>query len=414
MKRTDKNSSSSNNDFIQRMVDEIYENSSQGKKPALSYLMESLLNEIMVRERDKFLQINSSEQSNGFYPRNLNLTLGELNLKVPRVRSGKGSFRPAILPPRWRRIDKDYEELLIAMLSKGYSQSQIERACKKLQLPFSPDRLQEALELIQDKLDFYKTQPLPSDWLAIFIDAYHASLKDEDRKVHKTVIFVAVGIDLDGTKHILGFWVCRGSENKAFWTEVFQDLIQRGVHKILLMVSDNFRGLPEVVKKLFPFADHQLCLIHMARNLHRQLSKSTVQEAIRLWRAIQNARDYSEGEAYFEQLVQLIDNEKKEMTKEYRALKTNYLAFLNYPQQIRKYLYTTNAVESINSGIEKMRIDLGGYFPSLRSLEVNLFIPFINLQHRWWRKPVPAIRSRAYEIRQIFALRYELDLDKKP
>ncbi|MBC7098273.1 transposase [Candidatus Bipolaricaulota bacterium] len=118
----------------------------------------------MEREQRHFLKEHEGEgeQANGFYPRTLRLTLERLNLKVPRVRYAK-PFRPAILPPCWKRVDKDYEELLIAMLANGYSRAQLELAMKNLRLPFSPKALEEALDPSAEKLDFYKTQPLKSD-----------------------------------------------------------------------------------------------------------------------------------------------------------------------------------------------------------------------------------------------------------
>jgi len=106
--------------WLDKMVDEIYERIEKGKHPSFSFLLETLPNKLMDRERERFLGLSEDSQANGFYTRQLNLSLGKLNLRVPRVRHGK-VFRPAILPARWKRVDKDYEQLLLAMLSNGYS-----------------------------------------------------------------------------------------------------------------------------------------------------------------------------------------------------------------------------------------------------------------------------------------------------
>jgi transposase-like protein len=397
-------------DWLDRLVDEMYERMEEGEHPALSFLLERFLNKLMERERQRFLKGHEGEgeQANGFYPRALRLTLGRLNLKVPRVRYAK-SFRPAILPPRWKRVDKDYEELLIAMLANGYSRAQMERALKKLGLPFSPEALEEALELIRERLDFYKTQPLRSDWFAIFIDAYWAKLRTEGGKVEEISLFVAVGIDLEGNKEVLGFWVLRGRENKGFWAEVLQDLISRGVHRVLLFVTDDFRGLSEVIGKLFPYAEHQLCLLHLERNLRRKLSSEGFKEARDLLRRVRHSRDREEGQAQFARLCEVVEGERPKMARELVAKGEAYLAFLGYPEEVRRHIYSTNVVESLNAGIEQMRLELGGYFPSQDALEVNLFIQVVNLQDRWWRRAVPNVRAKSYELRQLFALRYELD-----
>lgn len=154
-------------------------------------------------ERERFLDLVEGNQANGFYARQLHLSLGKLNLRAPRVRYSK-ALRPALLPPRWKRVEKDYEQLFLAMLANGYSQAQMERALKTLDLPFSLEALEEAKALIRDQLSFYKAQPLCGDWFAIFIDAYIAKLRKEDGKIQDIFLFVGVGIDLDGNKQILG------------------------------------------------------------------------------------------------------------------------------------------------------------------------------------------------------------------
>ena len=384
----------------------------QGERPSLAFLLESLLNEIMLRERDRHLELSPGERANGFYERNLHLTLGKLRLKVPQVRSGK-TFRPAILPPRWKRADKDYEELLIAMLANGYSRAQLERALKTLGLPFSPDALEDAKTLIRDQLDFYKTQPLTSDWFAVFIDAYWGKLRTDDGRVHEIALFVAVGIDLEGNKHVLGFWVLQGRESEAFWVEVLQDLVNRGMHRVLLFVTDDSRGLSEVIERLFPYAEHQLCLLHLERNLKRKLSTEGYRQARSLLLRVRHAQDLDEGKAYFTQLCGLVKRGKPQLARHLEACAEGYLAFLGYPEEVRRHIYTTNVVESLNAGIERMRLDLGGYFPSQECLEVNLFIQVVNLQDRWWRKPVPAVRTASYKLHQLFTLRYELEDEPK-
>jgi transposase-like protein len=395
-------------DWLDQLVEEIYARKEAGELPSLSFLLESLLNEIMRRERDRFLRLNQGEQANGFYQRNLHLTLGKLSLKVPRVRYGK-TFRPAILPPRWKRADKDYEELLIAMLANGYSQAQMERALKALDLPFSKDALQDAMTLIEDQLDFYKTQPLKGDWFAIFIDAYWAKLRTSEGKLQEISLFVAVGVDLEGNKEVLGFWVHRGRERKGLWVEVFQDLVNRGVHRVLVFVTDDFKGIHEVIEKLFPYADHQLCHLHLRRNLKRELSQEAYKEAGALLSKLRRADDQEEGKELFGRLCEVVRREKPKLAQLLSAKSDRYLAFLGYPEEVRKHVYTTNVVESINAGIEQMRLELGGYFPSQRCLEVNLFIQIVNLQDKWWKKPLPTVRSVSYQLCQLFTLRYELE-----
>ena len=396
-------------DWLEEIVKSIQQQKSQGLKPILSHLLQSLLNSIMLKERELFLKSHPENSSNGFYHRNLYLSFGNLNLKIPRVRF-ENSFRPSILPPPWKRIDKDYEELLIAMLANGYSKAQIQRTLKKLGLPYSDDSLQDILDFIQEKLHFYRSQPLKPDWFAVFIDAYWTKIKNPETKaLHQISLFIALGINLTGTKHILGFWYLKGKESKAFWLETLQDLINRGLKRPLLFVTDDFPGLTEVIKKLFPYAKHQLCLIHLQRNFKSKLNKRLYSQAKTMFLKLKTAIDKQEGESIFDKLREIAKEKNEDWGKQLFKKRDNYLAFLEYPQEVRKHIYSTNAVESINSGLERMVTELGGYFPSQRSLEVNVFIQISNLQDRWWRKPMPTVRAVSYELQQIFTLTYEME-----
>lgn len=400
-------------DLIDELLDEIYERRAKGERVGMAFLLEQLLNAIMERERQNFLkklkENDEKDYANGFYQRSLNLSLGSLNLKIPRVRYSR-SFRPAILPPRWKRVDKEYEEFLVALLANGYSTSQIQHIMRKLRIPFTKEALHEVRQLTQEKLDFFQSQPLKSDWFAIFIDAYHAKIRMENRKIEDLSLFIAVGIDLEGKKEILGFWIRRGRENKGFWIEVLQDLITRGVRRVLIFVTDDFRGISDVIQSLFPGAHHQLCLIHLKRNLRRRFSASSWKEVRHPFDRFLRARDIEEGRQEFARLIEILKAHRHvTLARELERKEEHYLAFLHYPEEVRRHIYTTNVVESLNAGIEHMRLDLGGYFPSKEALEVNLFVQLINHQDRWNLREAPGVRAAREHLHQIFVLRFQLD-----
>jgi transposase-like protein len=115
-------------------------------------------------------------------------------------------------------------------------------------------------------LSVFKTRELPSDAFVLYIDAYHCNIKEKN-KVRKASVYVVLGIDLQGNKDIFGFYTFFGSENKADWIKVFNDLIDRGLKRIMLIVSDDFPGISKAIEALFPYTDHQLCLVHLERNV---------------------------------------------------------------------------------------------------------------------------------------------------
>jgi len=392
------------------MVWEEIQNKGLNKIPGIKELLEMLLNAIMMKEREVYLQRHPEDRANGFYERRLGLRFSEVDLKVPRVRFGR-QFRPTILPPHWKRVDRDYEELLLGMLANGYSKSQMKQSLKRLGLSFSDDALEAVVELVKEKLEYFKQRSLKSDWLCVFIDAYHGGMRIPEGRVVEVSIFVAVGIDLDGQKHLLGFWVLRGRENKGFWIEVLQDLISRGLHKVLLFVTDDFSGLTGVIKELFPGTEHQLCLVHLRRALKRKLQKSLYSKISRALHRLRHAEDAEEGRQIMKEVVDVVSEQDSRYGKMLQNKTEHYIAFLKYPRQIRGHLYTTNPVEGLNAGLELMRLELGGYFPSQDCLEVNLFIQAVNLEDRWQRKAMPKVVSCLYEIRQMFQLRYGLNED---
>lgn len=313
-----------------------------------------------------------------------------------------------MLPDRWKRVNKDYENLLLTFLTNGYSQSQIERALHSLNMSYSQDAIDELVSLIQERSDFYRASQLPDTVFAVFIDAYHTKMRTDSNQVKEIAIYTALGIDMDGYKSILGFWVAEGHENKAFWADVFQDLISRGLKRVLLFVTDDFAGVDSIIRKLYPFSDHQLCYVHMQRNLRRKLPKDVYRSIKQHIYSAKESDTRKEGLEHFAQAVDIIEKSDRRYADMLRQKAENYLAFLDYPADVRKYIYTTNAVESINAGLEYIRHELGGYFPSRRSLDVNYFVQIANRNDSWMKTPVAMVRSRGYELRQILAMRFEI------
>ncbi|KAA0258777.1 hypothetical protein FHQ18_02185 [Deferribacter autotrophicus] len=172
------------------------------------------------------------------------------------------------------------------------------------------------------------------------------------------------------------------------WQEVFQDLINRGLSRVFVFVTDNFSGLNKLLKKFFPLSDHQLFFVPFARNLRNQLSPKVSKKAIAIWKRIKMAYDYDEGSKLYDELLSLVEDNKADYAKYLKKYKENYLNFLKYPEDIRKYVYTTNIVESINSGLERMKYDVGGYFGFMKTIEINLFVQLINLNDSWLTKPI--------------------------
>ena len=215
-----------------------------------------------------------------------------------------------------------------------------------------------------------------------------------------------MGIDLQGRKDVYGFYTFFGNENKGDWLKVLNDLIERGLKRVLIVISDDFSGLTEGVKALYPLTEHQLCYVHLQRNVRRHMSTRDASAFNKELANIRLSKDLQEGKERFESLCREYRDRYPTFIKGILQKAGHYLCFLRYPEDLRKHIYTTNAVESLHSKIELIRMRLGGYFQSVSVLEINMMLQLDRLKQGKWKKPVPLVKARAYEILQLFNMKF--------
>ena len=259
-----------------------------------------------------------------------------------------------------------------------------------------------------------KNKQLTNNVFCIFIDAYHTQIKDENNKIKKAVIYSIISIDLTGKKELCGFYSFFGSESKEDWLVIFNDLISRGLTRLLLVISDDFSGLKEAIKSLFPNSSHQLCYIHMQRNVRRNMEKNDAKEFNEELSIIRKSKDKQSAISKFESLCNLnkYKDKYKSFIKKLLLKKELYFNFLDYPKTIRKHIYTTNIIENFNSRIEVKRINSGGYFQSKKVVDIAIYLIANNLIQNRWKKSVPAFIEAEYEINQLFNLKFNNILEK--
>ena len=367
-----------------------------------------LINSLMNKERDIFLQNQIDDnKANGFYDRSIACNLGNLNLLVPRDRNS--SFRSAILPNAWQRGDNSYNEFIFNLILQSYSPNKIKSLLKSLNLPYSESDIEEIKNDLYLKAKELKNKQLTNNVFCIFIDAYHTQIKDENNKIKKAVIYSIISIDLTGKKELCGFYSFFGSESKEDWLVIFNDLISRGLTRLLLVISDDFSGLKEAIKSLFPNSSHQLCYIHMQRNVRRNMEKNDAKEFNEELSIIRKSKDKESAISKFENLCNLNKYKDKYKTfiKKLLLKKELYFNFLDYPKAIRKHIYTTNIIENFNSRIEVKRINSGGYFQSEKIVDIAIYLIANNLIQNRWKKSVPAFIEAEYEINQLFNLTFK-------
>lgn len=366
-------------------------------------LLEYLLDWIMFSEREIFLEKNENDKGNGFYDRTLTTPAGKLEISVPRTRNS--NFRPNILPDKYKRFDQSYTDLLMSLVANGYSESSLINTLKSLNLPYSEEELNKIKDDLKEKLELFKQRELCEEAFALIIDAYQCEIR-EGAKVKKATCYIVLGIDMEGKKDIYGIYTFFGRENKENWNEVFEDLVMRGLKRVLIVVSDDFPGIIDTVQKVYPLSDHQLCLVHLQRNVRRHMNKEDASSFNREISKLKAESSLEEVEEKFRKLCEGYRNKYSRFINGIIGKARHYFAFIKYPYEIRRYIYTTNSVESVNSMIERIRIKSGGYFNSIENLEINIYLQRENLVKTKWRFSVPKIKAYSYEINQIFQLRY--------
>jgi transposase-like protein len=241
-----------------------------------------VLNGVLNRERQFHLEDHPEDRANGYAPRR-SLKVGSTSVPLDRPRTREG-FYPAVLPKHQRYLPEAYQQLLRNILLGARSFNAARRTLQALGLGYSPEQVEQLLEELHTEARNFFNRPLGPDWLALFIDAKIIELKDEHEQVKKAVHFLVIGIGLDGRKEVITARTFWGNEVLESWRKVLIDLKNRGLVRVLLLVTDDFSGLAGLLKSLFPNSDHQLCTVHLLRNAQRQLSLQDYAAFKEAWR----------------------------------------------------------------------------------------------------------------------------------
>jgi putative transposase len=372
---------------------------------SLRELLGSLISSAGTAERNIYLEKTHTDKANGFYDRALEVGSIPVEVRVPRTRSGE--FRPTSLPSPYRRgYSAEVETLLVNMLGSSRSINAAKDALRKMGLSSSEQDLDRVATGLIEELDLRNTRPLDPDMLAVFVDGKYIELRESD-KLRSACIYLAIGLGRDGKKRVLSCIAKPGRENLEDWKTVLRGLVERGLRRVMIFVQDDFSGLQPISQSFFPNADVQLCAVHMQRNAKTHLSKTDAAEFQQRWRAIKASWDVEVGNRQFEELCDRFAKSYPTWIAELRKKRPHYLAFLKYPESIRKTFSTTNAVEAINGQLEIMRRNSGGYFHSEETLKFKLGLAISSLENGRWRSGARTTFAVLPQLNALFQSRFE-------
>ncbi len=392
-------------DFLEHDIDRLL--SAGLENFSVRQLLGMMLSAAGQAERRAYLAETTGDKGNGGYERSLNVGSIPVDIRVPRTRTG--NFRPRSLPPPYERgYSEEVQALLLGVLTSSRSINAAKTALRKMGLGASSEELDTVAAGLVEELELVNSRPVDPDLLAVFLDGKYVEIKEGDR-LRPACIYVVVALHRDGKKRVLGCFTKYGRENLEHWKTVLRSLVERGLRRVLIVVHDDFSGLLGLTRGMFPDADIQLCTVHMLRNVKTHLHKTDAAEFTKRFRSIKMAWNTNVAATQFEELCQRFEKNYPGFVKELRKKRPHYLAFLGYPDSVRRTLSTTNVVEAINGQLEILRRNSGGYFHSEETAKLKLGIAVTSLESGKWRNVAANMKAALDQFNAMFEARFETE-----
>jgi putative transposase len=315
---------------------------------------------------------------NGVSPKTLKGDFGQVEIEVPRDRNG--SFEPKIVAKHQRRFT-GFDDKILSMYARGMSTREIQGHLAEIyQVEISASLISEVTDAVMEEVKIWQNRPLENLYPVLFLDALMVKMRHEGR-VENRAVYVAIGIDLQGQKDVLGLWTS-ANEGAKFWLQVLTDLRNRGVKDIFIACVDGLKGFPQAIETVFPQAQVQLCIVHLTRaSLNYVNWKERKQVATDL-KAIYRAETAAQAEQELQNLSEKWGARYPTIVPIWQRNWERVTPFFAFPAEIRRIIYTTNAVESLNMSLRKI-IKTRGAFPSEEAGMKLLFLALRNVIQRW-------------------------------
>jgi putative transposase len=328
----------------------------------------------------------SGNSRNGQSRKKVQGDFGEVEIAVPRDRNS--SFEPKILPKHERRF-AGFDDKILSLYARGLTTRDIQSHLEEMYgVEVSPSLISEVTDAVMDEVRSWQSRPLEPVYAIVYLDALVVKMRHEGR-VENRAVFVALGVALNGQKEVLGLWTS-ATEGAKLWLQILTEIRNRGVQDMLIACVDGLKGFPEAIQAAYPKAQVQLCLVHLVRNSLQFVNwKERKQIAADLRRIYQSATA-EEAEQHLLEFEQEWDAQYATIGKIWRRHWAGVVPLFAFPAEIRKVIYTTNAVESLNMTLRKV-IKTRASFPSEESALKLLYLALKNVTRKW--KPSPNWRT---------------------
>lgn len=345
----------------------------QVTKTVLEAALNAELDEHLGYEKGDSAGKFGTNERNGCSPKTVRTDVGEVRIDVPRDR--EGTFTPAIVPKYARRVE-GFDEMVISLCAKGLTTGEIAAHLEDIyDARVSREMISKITDKVVDEMNAWQTRPLDRIYPVVLIDAIHVKIRDG--AVSNRPIYVAVGINLAGERDVLGMWVGTGGEGAKGWLNHLSDLKNRGVADVLIVACDGLKGLPEAITTLWPAATVQLCVVHLVRASLRYASKKYWAPITKQLKTIYTAPTVAAAEAVFAEFCDEWEEMYPAMIRLWRTSWEQFVPFLDFPPELRKLVYTTNAIESLNARF-RQATRRRGHFPNEQAALKILYLVIKN------------------------------------
>ncbi len=365
-------------------------------KALLETALDSELTEHLGYEKNALSKNKNNNTRNGKSRKTLKTDHGDMDISIPRDR--QSGFEPQIVQKGQRRFT-GFDDKILSMYARGMTVRDIQGHLEDIyNVEVSPDLISTVTNGVMNMVREWQTRPLDSVYPIMYFDALRMKIREDGRVVNKAV-YLALGVNMEGHKDVLGIWLDK-NEGAKFWLNVFTELKNRGVNDILIACVDGLTGLPDAIESVYPDTEIQLCIVHMVRNSLKFVSYKDRKKMATDLKTIYKAVTVEQAESALTAFGETWDKKYPMVSQSWESHWDRIIPFFAYSEEIRKVIYTTNAIESLNSTLRKVTKNRNS-FPNDESAIKLLYMALQNIMKKW----TMPIRNWPLAVHQ-FAIRF--------
>ena len=350
---------------------------------------------------------NSGNSRNGTSPKTVKGEFGEIVVETPRDRNG--SFEPQIVPKHQTRFD-GFDEKILSMYARGMTTREIQGHLQQMYgVEVSPTLISEVTDAVLEEVKAWQNRPLEPVYGIVFLDALYVKMRNEGR-VENRAVYVAIGVDLEGRKEVLGLWTS-SNEGAKFWLGVLTEMKNRGVKDVLIACIDGLKGFPQAIESVFPEARVQLCIVHLVRASLNYVSWKERKRVAADLKGIYRAATERQAEQELTDFIAKWGDKYQAIGKLWKDNWQRVIPFFEFPPDVRRVIYTTNAVESLHMSLRKI-IKTRGSFPSEEAALKLLYLALRNASAKW--ETIQHWKQALNHFQMLWGERIQAALNRQP